>query len=95
MSKLIEAFVRHEPTLPRELKHHLFSIEEKMLEALAWERGSSLFHLLVRAVLCFWGGEQQCKAKTWGGPFASTAGFEPALLSKADFESAALTTRPN
>ncbi|KAK9815768.1 hypothetical protein WJX72_009183 [[Myrmecia] bisecta] len=47
MSKLIGSFVHHEPSLPKELKKHLFSIEEKILEALAWERGSSLFPLLV------------------------------------------------
>lgn len=49
LCKLIETFVRHEPSLPRELKRHMFSIEEKMLEALAWERGSSLFPKLVVA----------------------------------------------
>lgn len=49
LCKLIETFVRHEPSLPRELKRHMFSIEEKMLEALAWERGSSLFPKLIMA----------------------------------------------
>lgn len=35
--------------VPRELKRHLFSIEEKILEAQAWEKGSSLYPLLVAA----------------------------------------------
>ncbi|KAK9837434.1 hypothetical protein WJX81_002188 [Elliptochloris bilobata] len=49
LCKLVGPFVRHEPTLPRELKRHLFSIEERVLEALAWQRGSSLYPLLVAA----------------------------------------------
>ena len=49
LCKLIETFVRHEPLLPRELKRHLFNIEEKMLEALAFERGSSLYPRLIIA----------------------------------------------
>lgn len=35
--------------VPRELKRHLFSIEEKILEAQAWEKGSSLYPLLTAA----------------------------------------------
>ena len=35
--------------VPRELKRHLFSIEEKILEAQAWEKGSSLYPLLIAA----------------------------------------------
>lgn len=49
LCKLIETFVRHIPGLPRDLKRHLFSIEEKMLESLAWARGSSLYPKLVSA----------------------------------------------
>lgn len=49
LCKLVGPFVRHEPTLPRELRRHLFSIEERVLEALAWQRGSSLYPLLVAA----------------------------------------------
>lgn len=30
LCKLVGPFVRHEPTLPRELKRHLFSIEERV-----------------------------------------------------------------
>jgi retinoblastoma-like protein 1 len=47
--KVIESFVRHEETLPRELKRHLNSIEEKILEKLAWEKGSSLYNSLIIA----------------------------------------------
>ena len=47
LCKVIETFVRHEPLLPRELKRHLFNIEEKMLESLVWERGSSLYPKLI------------------------------------------------
>ena len=35
--------------VPRELKRHLFSIEEKILEGQAWEKGSSLYPLLMAA----------------------------------------------
>lgn len=49
LCKVIETFVRHEPMLPRELKRHLFNMEEKMLECLAWERGSSLYPRLISA----------------------------------------------
>eukprot|EP00249_Psilotum_nudum_P024606 c29235_g1_i5 orf=213-3407(+) len=49
LSKVIESFVRHEETLPRELKRHLNSIEEKLLEKLAWEKGSSMYNSLIVA----------------------------------------------
>ncbi|XP_078175656.1 retinoblastoma-related 1 isoform X1 [Carex rostrata] len=49
MSKVIEGFVRHEETLPRELKRHLNGLEEKLLESLAWEKGSALYNSLVVA----------------------------------------------
>lgn len=49
LSKVIESFVRHEETLPRELKRHLNSIEERLLESLAWEKGSSMYDSLVIA----------------------------------------------
>lgn len=49
MCKIIDPFVRYEPSAPRDLKRHLHSIEEKILESLAWERGSSLYPLLVMA----------------------------------------------
>lgn len=39
--KVIEALVRAEESLPRELKRHLNSIEEKILESLAWDRVSA------------------------------------------------------
>ena len=49
MCKIIDPFVRYEPSTPRDLKRHLHSIEEKIVESLAWERGSSLYPLLVLA----------------------------------------------
>ncbi|KAF3781853.1 Retinoblastoma-related protein [Nymphaea thermarum] len=49
LSKVIESFVRHEETLPRELKRHLNSLEERLLESLAWERGSSMYNSLIVA----------------------------------------------
>ncbi|PNW81668.1 hypothetical protein CHLRE_06g255450v5 [Chlamydomonas reinhardtii] len=47
MANIIGTFVKSIATLPRELKRHLFLIEEKILECLAWEPGSSLYHLIV------------------------------------------------
>ncbi|WOL12603.1 retinoblastoma-related protein-like [Canna indica] len=47
MSKIIETFIRYEETLPRELKRHLNSLEERLLESMAWERGSSLYNSLI------------------------------------------------
>ncbi|GFR43170.1 hypothetical protein Agub_g4220 [Astrephomene gubernaculifera] len=47
MAKMIQSFVKSVSTLPRELKRHMFLIEEKILESLAWEPGSSLYHLIV------------------------------------------------
>uniref|UniRef100_A0A0E0MFZ7 Retinoblastoma-associated protein A-box domain-containing protein n=1 Tax=Oryza punctata TaxID=4537 RepID=A0A0E0MFZ7_ORYPU len=49
LSKIIENFVRHEETLPRELKRHLNSLEEQLLESMSWEKGSSLYNSLVVA----------------------------------------------
>ncbi|KAG1330964.1 Retinoblastoma-related protein [Cocos nucifera] len=49
LSKVIESFVRHEETLPRELKRHLNSLEERLLESMAWERGSSMYNSLIVA----------------------------------------------
>lgn len=49
MCKIIDSFVRYEPSTPRDLKRHLHSIEEKIVESLAWEKGSSLYPLLVAA----------------------------------------------
>ncbi|XP_020106926.1 retinoblastoma-related protein-like isoform X2 [Ananas comosus] len=47
LSKVIESFVRHEETLPRELKRHLNSLEEQLLESKALEKGSSLYNSLI------------------------------------------------
>ena len=49
MCKMIDAFVRHEPTLLKELRRHLFSVDEGILESLAWQPGSSLFPLIAMA----------------------------------------------
>lgn len=49
LSKVIETFVRHEETLPRELKRHLNSLEERLLESMVWEKGSSLYNTLIIA----------------------------------------------
>jgi retinoblastoma-like protein 1 len=46
LSKVIEGFVRHEETLPRELKRHLNSLEEQLLESMVWAKGSSLYNSL-------------------------------------------------
>lgn len=51
-SKVIESFVRHEETLPRELKRHLNALEERLLESLAWEKGSSMYNSLIVAKPC-------------------------------------------
>lgn len=49
LSKVIEYFVRHEDTLPRELKRHLNTIEERILESMAWEKRSSMYNSLIVA----------------------------------------------
>ena len=49
MCKMIDAFVRHEPTLLKELRRHLFSVEERILESLAWKPGSTLYPLIALA----------------------------------------------
>lgn len=49
MCKMIDAFVRHEPLLMRELRRHLFSVDERILESLAWKPGSSLYPLIALA----------------------------------------------
>lgn len=49
LSKVIESFVRHEETLPRELKRHLNSLEEQLLESMVWAQGSSLYNSLLVA----------------------------------------------
>ena len=40
---IIEPFVRADPTMPREVKKHFNAIEERVMETMAWQRGSSLF----------------------------------------------------
>lgn len=47
--KIIQPFMRHEPGLPREMKRHLLALDEKILEAAAWTRNSSLYTCLALA----------------------------------------------
>ncbi|KAK1272313.1 Retinoblastoma-related protein [Acorus gramineus] len=49
LSKVIEGFVRHEESLPRELRRHLNNLEERLLESMAWEKGSSMYDSLIVA----------------------------------------------
>ena len=44
--KVIEPFVRHEPTLPPPLKAHFKDVEDKILESLAWADDSPLHELM-------------------------------------------------
>lgn len=44
LSKVIESFIRHEESLPRELRRHLNSLEERLLESMVWEKGSSVYN---------------------------------------------------
>ncbi|XVE52327.1 hypothetical protein DITRI_Ditri02bG0114100 [Diplodiscus trichospermus] len=49
LSKVIESFIRHEESLPRELRRHLNSLEERLLESMVWEKGSSMYNALIVA----------------------------------------------
>ncbi|KAL6963724.1 Retinoblastoma-related protein 1 [Sarracenia purpurea var. burkii] len=49
LSKVIESFIRHEEYLPRELRRHLNSLEERILESMVWEKGSSMYNSLTVA----------------------------------------------
>ncbi|KAL8138094.1 hypothetical protein V2J09_004095 [Rumex salicifolius] len=49
LSKVIESFIRHEESLPRELRRHLNSMEERLLESMVWEKGSSMYNSLIVA----------------------------------------------
>uniref|UniRef100_A0A061S5N6 Retinoblastoma-like protein n=1 Tax=Tetraselmis sp. GSL018 TaxID=582737 RepID=A0A061S5N6_9CHLO len=49
MFKIIQTFVSHEPTLPKELLYHLANVEERIVESLAWLPGSTLFPALIAA----------------------------------------------
>ncbi|CAM8990575.1 unnamed protein product [Rhodiola kirilowii] len=49
LTKVIETFIRHESSLPRELKRHLNSLEEQLLESMVWAKGSSLYNYLTIA----------------------------------------------
>jgi retinoblastoma-like protein 1 len=47
--KIIQCFVRHEPSLPRGVKRHFMGIEEQVVESLSMAPGSSMFPSLVFA----------------------------------------------
>ena len=49
LSKVIEGFIRHEESLPRELRRHLNSLEERLLESMVWDKGSSMYNSLIVA----------------------------------------------
>lgn len=49
LSKVIECFIRHEESLPRELRRHLNSLEERLLDSMVWEKGSSMYNSLIIA----------------------------------------------
>ncbi|KAE9592790.1 hypothetical protein Lal_00029063 [Lupinus albus] len=49
LSKVIESFIRHEESLPRELRRHLNSLEERLLESMVWDKGSSMYNSLAVA----------------------------------------------
>lgn len=49
LSKVIESFIRHEDSLPQELRRHLNSLEERLLESVVWEKGSSMYNSLTVA----------------------------------------------
>jgi len=49
ISGLLPLLVDADPSLPRELLRHLNSIAESVIECRAWEPGSSLYDLLLRA----------------------------------------------
>ncbi|KAJ7976324.1 Retinoblastoma-related protein [Quillaja saponaria] len=49
LCKVIESFIKHIESLPRELRRHLNSLEEKLLESMVWKKGSSLYNLMIVA----------------------------------------------
>ncbi|XP_013628358.1 PREDICTED: retinoblastoma-related protein 1-like isoform X1 [Brassica oleracea var. oleracea] len=49
LCKVIESFIRYEDSLPRELRRHLNSLEERLLESMVWEKGSSMYNSLIIA----------------------------------------------
>ncbi|KAM6288580.1 retinoblastoma-associated protein isoform 3-T3 [Spheniscus humboldti] len=44
--KVIESFIKAEPSLTREMIKHLERCEHRIMESLAWQSGSPLFHLI-------------------------------------------------
>lgn len=73
LCKIIDPFVRYEQSMPRDLRRHLFSIEERILEALAWEKGSSFYQVLKMAC-----GEVQPAPQAAADPTAASPQQAPA-----------------
>lgn len=72
LCKMIDPFVRYEPSIPQDLKYHLHSIEEKIIECLAWQRGSPLYPQLI--AVCEVKTEQQAASKPEGQPYIMSYG---------------------
>nr|BAN18530.1 retinoblastoma-like protein [Gonium pectorale]BAN18531.1 retinoblastoma-like protein [Gonium pectorale]BAU61598.1 retinoblastoma-like protein [Gonium pectorale] len=86
LAKMVQGFVRSVSSLPRELKRHMFLIEEKILESLAWEPGSSLyFHIVNHQSESISNGEQQgaSAGTASGGTPAAPASTTPDGISAA------------
>ena len=47
LPRAIPSHIRYEDSLPGELKRHLNTCDERILESLAWEVGSSVYHTIV------------------------------------------------
>ena len=75
LCKIIDPFVRYEPTMPRDIRRHLFSIEERILESMAWAQGSTLYPLLIMAC----GGSTPATSRVDGVPGRDSAGEHHAI----------------
>ena len=78
LCKIIDPFVRYEPTMPRDIRRHLFSIEEKILESMAWAQGSTLFPLLIMAC----GGSTPATSRVDGMQGRDSAGGQHATAQQ-------------
>ncbi|WIA37774.1 hypothetical protein OEZ86_014644 [Tetradesmus obliquus] len=77
LSKMIGPFVKAVPSLPRELKRHMFTVEEKILESLGWAPGSS-FYRLARAAA----GQQQQQGAAEPAASGGSAGGDAAASAE-------------
>ena len=78
LCKIIDPFVRYEPTMPRDIRRHLFSIEEKILESMAWAQGSTLYPLLIMAC----GGSTPATSRVDGVRGRDSAGGQPVIAQQ-------------